>query len=72
MTLVLLAIVVIVIYYLEVKLAQDPDFGQGPRRLPSPLMWALLGLHSMGTAVTLLVLASLFFAVLPSFGFRGP
>lgn len=61
-TLVLLAIVVIVIYYLEVKLAQDPDFGQGPRRLPSPLMRALLGLHSMGTAVSFYpaVLASLF------------
>jgi glycosyltransferase 2 family protein len=61
-TLVLLAIVVIVIYYLEVKLAQDPDFGQGPRRLPNPLMRALLGLHSMGTAVSFYpaVLASLF------------
>jgi glycosyltransferase 2 family protein len=58
-TLVLLAIVVIVIYYLEVKLAQNPDFG---RKLPSPLMRALLGLHSMGTAVSFYpaVLASLF------------
>src|ERR1700722_8029984 len=61
-TLVLLAIVVVVIYFLEVKLSQNPDFGQGPRRLPSPLMRALLGLHSMGTAVSFYpaVLASLF------------
>jgi len=69
-TLVLLAIVVVVIYYLEVKLAQNPDFGQGPRRLPSPLMRALLGLHSMGTAVSFYpaVLASLF---LPGFQVLG-
>jgi hypothetical protein len=62
--------VVVVIYYLEVKLAKDPDFGQGPRRLPSPLMRALLGLHSMGTAVSFYpaVLASLF---LPGFQVLG-
>jgi uncharacterized membrane protein YbhN (UPF0104 family) len=61
-TLVLLAIVVAVIYYLEVKLAQNPDFGRGPRKLPGRLMGALLGLHSMGTAVSFYpaVLASLF------------
>jgi glycosyltransferase 2 family protein len=49
-TLVLLAIVVIVIYVLEVKLERQPDFGAGPRRLPGRLMGALLGLHAMGTA----------------------
>jgi glycosyltransferase 2 family protein len=60
-TLVLLAIVVIVIYVLEVKLAMKPDFGTGPRRLPGRLMGALLGLHAMGTAPSFYsaVLASL-------------
>lgn len=60
-TLVLLAVVVIVIYYLEVKLAKDPNFGAAPRQLPGRLMGALLGLHSMGTAVSFYpaVLASL-------------
>ncbi len=82
-TLVLLAIVVIVIYYLEVKLARDPDFGQGSRRLPNPLMRALLGLHSMGTAVSFYpaVLASLFlpfcqvlglWAMMMAYGLRLP
>jgi glycosyltransferase 2 family protein len=60
-TLLLLAIVVIVIYVLEVKLAKQPDFGSGPRRLPGRLMGALLGLHAMGTAPSFYtaVLASL-------------
>jgi glycosyltransferase 2 family protein len=60
-TLILLAIVVIVIYVLEVKLAKQPDFGTGPRRLPGRLMGALLGLHAMGTAPSFYtaVLASL-------------
>jgi glycosyltransferase 2 family protein len=60
-TLVLLGIVVIVIYVLEVKLAKNPDFGTGPRRLPGRLMGALLGLHAMGTAPSFYsaVLASL-------------
>jgi glycosyltransferase 2 family protein len=49
-TLVLLGIVVIVIYVLEIKLAQKPDFAVGPQRLPGRLMGALLGLHAMGTA----------------------
>ena len=49
-TLVLLAIVVLMIYYLEVKLAQNPDMNSGPRHLPGKLMRALLGLHAMGTA----------------------
>ena len=51
-TLVLLGVVVIVIYYLEVKLSQDPDCYSGQRRLPGKLMRALLGLHAMGTAPT--------------------
>jgi glycosyltransferase 2 family protein len=82
-TLVLLAIVVVVIYFLEVKLSQNPDFGHGPRRLPSPLMRALLGLHSMGTAVSFYpaVLASLFlpgcqvlglWAMMEAYGLRLP
>ena len=49
-TLVLLAIVVLMIYYLEVKLAQNPEANSGPRHLPGKLMRALLGLHAMGTA----------------------
>jgi uncharacterized protein (TIRG00374 family) len=48
-TLVLLGIVVVIIYYLEVKLSQDPECYTG-RRLPGKLMRALLGLHAMGTA----------------------
>src|ERR1700722_16656539 len=60
-TLVLLAIVVIVIYVLEVKLSRDPEFGLGPRKLPGRLLSMLLGLHSVGTAVSFYpaVLASL-------------
>jgi glycosyltransferase 2 family protein len=50
-TLVLLALVVLLIYYLEVKLTQNPEFGlEGPRKLPGKLMSALLGLHAMSTA----------------------
>ncbi len=49
-TLVLLGIVVVIIYYLEVKLSQNPDCFSGPRHLPGKLMRALLGLHAMGTA----------------------
>ena len=49
-TLVLLAIVVLIIYYLEVKLSQNPDMNSGPRHLPGKLMRALLGLHAMGTS----------------------
>ena len=49
-TLVLLGIVVVIIYYLEVKLSQNPDSFSGPRHLPGKLMRALLGLHAMGTA----------------------
>ena len=50
-TLVLLGIVVVIIYYLEVKLSQNPEYYTG-RRMPGKLMRALLGLHAMGTAPT--------------------
>jgi uncharacterized protein (TIRG00374 family) len=49
--LVLLGIVVLIIYFLEMKLSQDPEYYTG-RRLPGKLMRALLGLHAMGTAPT--------------------
>ena len=50
-TLVLLGVVVVIIYYLEVKLSQNPEYYTG-RRMPGKLMRALLGLHAMGTAPT--------------------
>ena len=61
-TLALLAIIVMMIFYLEVKLGKDPSLGTGPRKLPGKMMRALLGLHAMGTAPSfyLAVLASLF------------
>jgi hypothetical protein len=61
-TLALLAIIVMMIFYLEVKLSKDPSLGTGPRKLPGKMMRALLGLHAMGTAPSfyLAVLASLF------------
>jgi uncharacterized protein (TIRG00374 family) len=61
-TLVLLAIIVAMIFYLEVKLGKDPDLGARSRRLPSRMMRALIGLHAMGTAPSFYpaVLASLF------------
>src|SRR5580704_5102402 len=61
-TLALLAIIVVMIFYLEVKLGKDPSLETGPRKLPGKMMRALLGLHAMGTAPSfyLAVLASLF------------
>jgi len=61
-TLALLAIIVVMIFYLEVKLTKDPSLGSKPHRLPGKMMRALLGLHAMGTAPSfyLAVLASLF------------
>ncbi len=50
LTLVLLAIVVGSILYLEVKLGSNPGPEVGPRRLPGKLMAALIGLHAMGTS----------------------
>jgi uncharacterized protein (TIRG00374 family) len=60
-TLILLAIVVALILYLEVKLGKDSGLQGSPRRLPGKVMAALMGLHAMGTAPSFYpaVLASL-------------
>ncbi|MGH9712476.1 MAG: lysylphosphatidylglycerol synthase transmembrane domain-containing protein [Candidatus Acidiferrales bacterium] len=60
-TLLLLAIVVLLIFYLEIKLGKDLAPGGRPRRLPGKVMAALMGLHAMGTAPSFYpaVLASL-------------
>ena len=64
-TLVLLAIIVAMIFYLEVKLGKDPTLGTGRHPLPGKMMRALLGLHAMGTAPSFYaaVLASLFMPI---------
>jgi glycosyltransferase 2 family protein len=49
-TLILLAIVVILILFLEIKLGNETTPQGRPRRLPGRLMGALIGLHAMGTA----------------------
>jgi hypothetical protein len=61
-TLILLAIVVLLILYLEIKLGKDFGPEGRPQRLPGKLMAALMGLHAMGTAPSFYpsVLASLF------------
>ncbi len=61
-TLALLAIIVAMIFYLEVRLGKDPTLGTGPHRLPGRMMRALIGLHAMGTAPSFYaaVLSSLF------------
>jgi uncharacterized protein (TIRG00374 family) len=61
-TLVLLAIIVLMIFYLEVRLGKDPTLGTGRHPLPGKMMRALLGLHAMGTAPSFYaaVLASVF------------
>jgi uncharacterized protein (TIRG00374 family) len=62
-TLVLLTIIVVMIFYLEVRLGKDPTLGtKGRHPLPGKMMRALLGLHAMGTAPSFYpaVLASLF------------
>jgi uncharacterized membrane protein YbhN (UPF0104 family) len=61
-TLILLAIVVLLILYLEVKLGREMGPEGRPRRLPGKMMAALMGLHAMGTAPSFYpaVLASLF------------
>jgi glycosyltransferase 2 family protein len=61
-TLVLLAIVVLLVLYLEIKLGNDPKPGGGAgRRLPGRAMAVLVDLHAMGTAPSFYpaVLASL-------------
>jgi uncharacterized protein (TIRG00374 family) len=49
-TLVLLSIVVLLIFYLEFKMGSSPCIENAPRHLPRKLMGALVGLHAMGTA----------------------
>jgi uncharacterized protein (TIRG00374 family) len=49
-TLVLLAIVVLLVLYLEIKLGTDPAPKGARRRLPSKAMTILTDLHAMGTA----------------------
>jgi glycosyltransferase 2 family protein len=82
-TLALLAIIVVMILYLELKLGKDPTLGTGPHRLPGKMMRALLGLHAMGTAPSFYaaVLASLFmplcqvmglWAMMQSYGLKLP
>lgn len=63
-TLVLLAIVVAVILYLESKLGKKAEEYTGSRRLPGKFMGALLGLHAMGTAPSF-YLAVLFSLLMP-------
>jgi uncharacterized protein (TIRG00374 family) len=64
-TLVLLAIIVVMIFYLEIRLGKDPTLGTGRHPLPGKMMRALLGLHAMGTAPSFYaaVLASLFMPI---------
>ncbi|HTP43774.1 MAG TPA: lysylphosphatidylglycerol synthase transmembrane domain-containing protein [Candidatus Acidoferrum sp.] len=49
-TLVLLGIVVLLIFYLEVKLGDKTAFEGRKARLPGRFMGALVGLHAMGTS----------------------
>lgn len=49
-TLILVAIVVLLILYLEFKLGSETTAEGRPRHLPGRLMGALIGLHAMGTA----------------------
>jgi uncharacterized protein (TIRG00374 family) len=60
-TLILLGMVVLLIFYLEMKLGKDLGPQGRPRRLPGKVMAALMGLHAMGTAPSFYpaVLASL-------------
>jgi glycosyltransferase 2 family protein len=59
--LVLLTVLVAIIYYLEIKIAKDPEMA-APKKIPGRAMSALMGLHAMGTAPSfyLAVLASIF------------
>lgn len=61
-TLVIVAIIVLLILYLEVRLGKNPELASGRHHLPSRLMGALVGLHAMGTA------PSFYPAVLTSIG----
>lgn len=61
-SLVLVATIVILILYLEIKLGKKPELSTGRHHLPGRLMGALVGLHAMGTA------PSFYLAVLASIG----
>jgi glycosyltransferase 2 family protein len=64
-TLVLVAIIVALILYLEIRLGKDPELASGRAHLPGRLMGALTGLHAMGTA------PSFYTAVLTSIAIPG-
>jgi len=49
-TLVLVSIVVVLIFYLETKLGKDGQPGAKAKEAPGKVMGALVGLHAMGTA----------------------
>lgn len=61
-TLVIVAIIVLLILYLEIKLGKHPELADQRHHIPSRLMAALVGLHAMGTA------PSFYLAVLASIG----
>ena len=49
-TLILVTVLVILIFYLEIKLGSSPEPTVARRRLPGKVMGALIDLHSMGTS----------------------
>ena len=49
-TLILVTVLVILIFYLEIKLGSSPEPTVARRRLPGKMMGALIDLHSMGTS----------------------
>lgn len=49
-SLILVAIIVLLILYLEIGLGKNPKLSSGRHHLPGRLMGALTGLHAMGTA----------------------
>lgn len=64
-TLFIVAVIVLLILYLEVRLGKNPELSSGGHRLPGRLMGALVGLHAMGTA------PSFYLAVLTSMAIPG-
>ena len=63
--LVLVTIIVVLVFYLEVKLGGEPEPHIGHRQLPGKIMSALLDLHAMGTAPSFY--AAVFFSLLMPF-----
>jgi glycosyltransferase 2 family protein len=61
-SLILVAIIVLLILYLEIKLGSNPELSTGKHHFPGRLMGALTGLHAMGTA------PSFYLAVITSIG----